>query len=507
MKRHLLTFITVLAVYAAQAQFFVGLRGSSYGGVTNVDYNPAIADNKFIVDINLIAVAANVNNNYVGLSRKAVFHPSLFTNSNFQWQYLQERINGKSKNVYVGTQITGPLSFMFSFGPKKNHNKNAIAFTYHNNSLVNTDNISETLARSSYYGLGDRADAAVHFLGKNLSNPNLAVRAAVWNDYGITYSREIINKKANLIKVGGTLKLLQPITGAYAYSNNVNYKWSEFDQLNIYNTQLNYAYSKGFITSKEYLPQNIAQNVPDYINGLFSFKNASPTAAADLGVIYEWRPDKDKPAGETSCDCETYYKKDNYKISAGLSIVDIGALHFNRAPNTDNLYANIQSWSVAGIQFPNGLQSFNDTLRSRFQSLASKNSFNIWLPTRINMFVDYNIKYNFGVNFSATISPQLSSQRNMLHQVSFFTVTPKYELMWFGAYLPVSYDAFGNFSVGTTLRLGPLIIGSQDLLGFLIKKYIYNADVHVALKITIPNHKRCPKGDIRFTKKDHSSKR
>jgi hypothetical protein len=74
----------------------------------------------------------------------------------------------------------------------------------------------------------------------------------------------------------------------------------------------------------------------------------------------------------------------------------------------------------------------------------------------------------------------------MLHQVSTFTVTPKYDIVWVGAYLPLSVDVMGNISWGATLRIGPLIIGTEDLLGLFAKKYVYNTDIHAALKVTIP---------------------
>ena len=92
----------------------------------------------------------------------------------------------------------------------------------------------------------------------------------------------------------------------------------------------------------------------------------------------------------------------------------------------------------------------------------------------------------FGVNGSAMISPDMSPDHTMLHQVTTFTATPKYDMTWFGAYLPLSVDVMGNVSLGMTLRAGPLIIGTADLLGFFAKKYVYNADIHAALKVTIP---------------------
>ena len=138
MKKYMLLFIiSASCIYNLQAQFFLGLRGSQYGGVTNVDYNPAIANSPFLVDINLIAAAATVNNNYIGVSRQALLHPYLFSSANFQQDFLHERINGRDKDAYAGAQLTGPLSFMFQFGRKGHKRQNAIAFTYHANIIAN----------------------------------------------------------------------------------------------------------------------------------------------------------------------------------------------------------------------------------------------------------------------------------------------------------------------------------------------------------------------------------
>ena len=160
-----MVIISASVGFNAEAQFFLGLRSTPYGGVTNVDYNPAIADNPFKVDINLIGVAATVNNNYVGLSRNAIYHHSDFSDPNFQSDFLKERVNGLAKNAYVGLQVQGPLSFMFSFGKKENKNKNAIAFTWHTNFIFDADHVTENFARIAYYGAGPKADTVTHFLG------------------------------------------------------------------------------------------------------------------------------------------------------------------------------------------------------------------------------------------------------------------------------------------------------------------------------------------------------
>lgn len=495
-KRSIMLITILLSGMAASAQFFMGVRGSSYGGITNINYNPAIANSPYWIDINVIGAAATVNNNYVGVHRKALLHPSLFSSSDFRTAYLQERVNGKNKRAYLGMQVQGPLSFMFSFGNKKNRNKNAIAFSYHANAVFNADNVTEVLARTAFHGFGEQANSITGYLNRDLNNLNLSVKSAVWNDFGISYSRVVYNKGNNLIKVGGTLKLLQPIAGAYGYVKNLNYQWTEYDQLSIYNTEAKYAYSDGLISSQG----SETQNVGEYLKNAMAFKAGIPTAGADVGIVYEWWPEKNKNV-EMDCHCEPFSDKKHYKLAAGFSVIDMGALRFKRSENSRDFYADIRNWDVGGADFPDGLQSIDDTINARFKVQNSSKFFTVILPTRFNLFVDYFIRDDFGVTFTAMISPNMSPRQRMVHQVTTFAVTAKYENKWLGVYVPLSYDIFGNVSLGTTLRLGPLTIGTQDLLSLFAKKYAYNADIHASLKVTIPYFKICSKKDLRFQKK------
>lgn len=489
--RNLLLLLTIFAFqFSVRAQFYQGLRASAFGGVTNINYNPAIADNRFLVDINLIGLGVNFSNNYVGITKDVFKKNSAVFNSNddFQKAFLNERVNGRDKNVYVGMQIQGPLSFMCSFGlPGEDKNTNAFGFSYHVNSIVNGSRFNETFARIAYLGVGYTADSILAFRGKSLTDINPSAKAMMWADYGLTYSRVVYNKEEHFIKAGGTLKLLQGIAGGYAYVKNLNYRWETFDTLSIFKAEAQYAYSEGMVSSKGYS----ADNINNYISDLFKFKYAAPSVAVDLGVIYEWRPDKDNPERKykyrMNCEDHWYLQKNKYKLSAGFSLVDFGAIRYRKGEYSGNFTADIQNWDVGGLKFTDGLQSVDDTIASRFViNKADKGYFTMWLPTRFNMFLDYNIAYGFGLNLATSISPNMAPNRNMVHHGSSITFTPRYDHAWFGFYLPVSTDFKGNVNMGATMRVGPLIIGTQDLLGFFAKKFVYNADIHVALKITIP---------------------
>jgi hypothetical protein len=229
--------------FSASAQYNEVLRASQFGGVSNVNYNPAIADNRMKFDMNLISAGFSFENNYVGLNPKAITNQDLFNDKDFQSKYLKERLNGKTKQVFLGAQIQGPLSFMFGWG-KNRSNKNAIALTWNTNFITNISGVSETLARSAFWGLGAKADSITNFIGKGLNEKNLAVRSLAWMDVGATYSRVVYDKGPHMIKAGGTGKFLVGVFGAYISSSNVDYKFQDNKHLDIKNSDFSYGHSE-----------------------------------------------------------------------------------------------------------------------------------------------------------------------------------------------------------------------------------------------------------------------
>jgi hypothetical protein len=147
-KRIVLLLTALVCILSTQAQF-LGIRASNFGGVTNVNYNPAIADSRYLVDINLFTTDATVSNNYIGVKGKVLD----FKNGWDSDVNLKERLNGKAKFGYVSTTTQLPLSFLVGFGKNKSNNQ-AIAVTGHLNSVTNVDNLGEALARNLRYGWG-----------------------------------------------------------------------------------------------------------------------------------------------------------------------------------------------------------------------------------------------------------------------------------------------------------------------------------------------------------------
>jgi outer membrane protein OmpA-like peptidoglycan-associated protein len=471
-----ITFLTIIfASLHSYAQVNEVLKASQFGGITNVSYNPAIADNPFLVDINLISAGLGLENNYIGLSSKAITHPSLFSDANFQSDQLTERLNGNPKRMFLGMQVQGPLSFMVSFG-KHHKNNNAIGISWHMNSIVNVDGVSQQFARSAYYGLGSKADSITGFNYEDLSNQNLSVKALAWADFGATYSRVLLDKGANMVKAGVTGKALIGIAGAYISSKNINYRVRNYDTLDINNSDISYGHSD--------LVSDNTPTLQSILNG------KSPLSfGADLGAVYEWRPDKDKY--QYDMDCKKWFKNDvnKYKLAVGLSVIDIGRVKFARPGDVNSYYANIQGWdlSTSGI---NSISSFDSVIASKSANFKATQSgaFKMWLPTRINIFLDYEIYKGLGANLSGTISPVLAKAYNQVHYPNSVSITPRYDMKWVGVYIPLTVNEYGNFGAGFGLRAGPVFVTSSNIITALAYQHTYAANIQAGVKITIPNH-------------------
>lgn len=105
-KKLALLLTALVCMISAKAQF-LGIRASNFGGVTNVNYNPAIADSRYLVDINLFTTDVTVSNSYLGLKGKLLDFKNGFNSDN----NLAEKLNGKAKFGYVSSTTQLPCLF------------------------------------------------------------------------------------------------------------------------------------------------------------------------------------------------------------------------------------------------------------------------------------------------------------------------------------------------------------------------------------------------------------
>lgn len=460
----LTSLVLSFSFFISFSQDFLGYSNSNYAGVSGIDLNPAtIADSRYKFDMTLVGFSFNIANNYLGLNQAGYKYLRSGDTSEFKKElYLTERINSDRKSVFLSHQLVLP-SFMLTLSPK-----HAIAFNVRERTFLNIDGLEPELAHQLYMELQDTANWT-----KRFTNERASIQAMTWIEYGATYARVLKDDGDKFLKAGARVKFLQGMFAAYTYIENFDYAFENDSMMTINNTHVNFGYSETFT-----LDSNMAK---------FQF-GSKPSFGFDLGAVYEWRPDhetyKYDMDGEKGL---TMRNKNKYKLRAGFSVLDIGAVKFEKSTLGD-FDANIKDWRIDTLQADstmNPMDGVADILATQFQKSETKGAFKMNLPTALSLQVDYNIWKDFYANFTTYYAFKFSKNTDKVHDLTTFSLTPRWDWKWFGVFIPVSYNTYRNLNLGLSARLGPLIVGTNNLAPFLGNKDIFSADFHFLLKIPI----------------------
>lgn len=496
MKKLVLTLFAISFSYSLFSQDFLGFANSNWAGVTGVDLQPAsIVDNRMKVDISLTGVNFQVYNNYVGLKPTALKRSSgglfngdyqAFNDTAFQQNYLTERYDDKLKTVYSSFQLQLP-SVMVQLSRKA-----AFAFTWRIRNYVNVDGVEKELARLIYNEL----DYPTLWIDR-LKNEKFSIQQMTWAEYGATYGRVLMDNGEHFLKGALRFKVLQGLAAAYMFIEDLNYQFTTDSTLSLFHSDVNYGHSTNY----------------EFGDNKFKYKFISNFSVGfDLGVVYEYRPKYAEHKYDMDGEKDLWRRDQNkYKLRAGLSVLDIGGLKFKKGDLSNDFTADVGYWNINALQFGDSIpiQAFDDTLRNRFGQKNAAKTFFMDLPTAISAQIDYHIWKDFYINHTTYFAFQFKKNANKVHDITTFSITPRYDHKWFGVFVPVSYNLSGNFQIGTGLRLGPLFIGTTNLNPIMSaitgngKRDIYGADIHFVLKIPIPYGKPKDKDeDLVSDKKD-----
>jgi len=502
------------------AQDFNGFRQSNYSGVSGGDLNPAnIADNRMAVDITLAGFSGTAYNNYLYFNPKKMpsgwlgtFKPDANGNSTAYASYPDlfkitpaseasntmnnsaltsalfafENTDKDSRGFHYNHEID-ILNFMVSISPKM-----AFSFGVKNRTFVNVDHLAPDLLELSVNSL------EVPSLWKRpLTDELLNVSMNVWNEYNLGFGMVVMDKEEHFIKVGTKLKLLQGLTSAYIYTDNIEYNFLNSDTATVINGHFDYGYSDNF--------DDIASGGATS-SIISSFANLG--FGADLGVVYEWRPNWKEYKYDMDGETNIWRKdKNKYKLKASFAINDIGGVKYTKGIESRNFEVDINSkitgnqpFVLAHFEDTDGLHGFNANVDTLVQKGLAKyaeddGTFIMNLPTHISTSIDWHIWNDFYLNLNAFIGIQVNGDPHKVRYPTSFALTPRYDFAWAGISVPMSYNALvgsGNvatgFKAGLGLRMGPIVIGTSDLkplLGTGKDRKLAGADIYFALKIPI----------------------
>ena len=505
-KFRLLFLLLLLLSPMVKAQDIMGFNTGNYAGISGIDINPAsIADSRYKFDFGMGA-GFTFTNNYLGIGSKEIFNGNAFSgigqgdksvttysnngmsvtetdaNGNFVKNklILQKDNSSADKMIYQNAYIQLP-SFMVSLSKTT-----SIAFTWNIRELINVDNITPNLAEIAFYGNDPKnlKDIANQYWKIQLNNDKLAVNAMAWNEFGLGLGQVLINEGSNFLKAGIRVKMDWGLNSAYVYGNDLNYKWEDKTHLDLLQAQLGYGHSGGL----NYGGAN------GQVFDIKTFTNmiTHPGFVFDMGAIYEYRPG-DKSVFTYNMDGETgIVRRDvnKYKWKIGASLVDVGVVPFTKQDPSNDFTANVTNLNTSDIKLDPTIptiQAVDKLLKDSFAIKNTAKTYNMVLPAALSFQFDYHVYKGFYANLTTYTHPSFiyKNEEHLLHTLDYYSVTPRWESKWFGIYMPISVIQTGEFMFGTTLRLGPLVIGTSDISPWLGKEYIHGVDLHVGLKIPI----------------------
>ncbi|MDD4847143.1 MAG: DUF5723 family protein [Bacteroidales bacterium] len=481
---------------SAQGQDFLPFVNDNYAGITGVYLNPAsIANSRYRVDVTLFGASVNRYNNFLSVDRKYLRNYYLNPNGSFEaidgttttWKdvdarkegFLKERLNGVDKWLNEGVQLQA-LNFMVSINPKW-----AVGFTARGRQNVSINNVSEVFAHSAFndmkvydYWYGNSGD--------RYYNTNMSINIHRWAEYGLTGAGVLWQNDEHMIKGGVTLKLLQGLGALYINSKMTGIEIYDDQNVGFYNEE-GTGTSFGYGTSGDM--SKLSLNTASKSMG-FGF---------DLGFIYEWRPnyreylyDMD---GQTDLERKDLNK---YKLRIGVSLTDVGSLKYvkgngsqdfnlNGSQNISSISDNFNIFTNAFIKIDQ-IDQFTEGVNQIADSTFGDSEYRMRLPMSLSMQFDYNIWDHFYVNLTPYFAlRQINNTNIKTHGYTIVSLTPRYERKWWGVSLPLQYNQLVSykFAVGLGLRLGPVWVGTGDIVNTFIKKNTMGSDFHCALKVPI----------------------
>ena len=279
------------------AQHWLGQSISNYGGTNAVYTNPAsLGSNKYKVYVNAAGFGLNVTNDYVSWGAPFSVRdlisddiPSQYKDStgnvDFQSNWLTQKINGKNKNFYMEMEVRGPAA-MYRISEKS-----AISFSTRSRIGFNITNVSESLAKLAVNGIdttGINSKTTVN-IGDNFDNMRMRIAALSYQEYALSFGKEFLEVKSMRIKFGATAKFLVGNAYAYAQGDNIDFKVSGQDSIQVNDASFRYGYSN-LEEFEDFSPNSL---LPSF-NGDYGF-------GWDAGVIVEYDPKM----------TETFYKHKN----------------------------------------------------------------------------------------------------------------------------------------------------------------------------------------------------
>ena len=449
--QQILSFIiAILCSSMINAQGYQAIHGSPYAGVTGIYNNPAASiGSAYQWDLALFSTQLKMSTNFLYLKN--------FSLSNQDSAYLTSKEGNYSRFFHANLDVN-LFNFMYKIDNQHAFSFGLRARTYNH-------------VKMFPFNYMDSVTTTNGFFITNQNTPFMQGFATHtgWLEADLNYS-QVISENSNSRLTGGfTLQIMKGISAMFTKVNKISYLMSK--------TAIDtaFAFTEGngsFGYSDNYDGVAGQTTAKDFIN------NSKTSIGLSMGLEYMTYNNE-------------YDAKNNlnYDWKIGVSLMDLGSNSFNASTNSAKFYN--PSPTLLASQLDNKFSGINstkdlkDTLATIFTSFEDiTGSFKISNPTRLIMNVDKNLGNNFYINgdLSMNFYSTSSFTKFRTRELNLITVTPRWETIGWGAYLPVQYNTQGQIWVGAALKMGPLVIGMHNLQ-LLSKDPMLNGGAYLLLSI------------------------
>lgn len=447
MKRFLIAFLFLHLLFPAMAQEKLGVSNSNYSSINSIFLNPSSSvDSWTLAQLNIVGANIYGMNNIAYLPQF-----SIWSAKNGQIQDPALSTIRLKKFVDFKVEVNGP-AFVFSY---KEIGAGLFVRGRVEGSVNNVpQELVDLVLQKDFDSLSKNVDIDIR---------NTRVSQMAWVEYGVNFGKMYFKHGKILITMGGNAKYLTGINIAYGNIYRLNAKINDA-QFDIYNLRAKARYNEpGWNTGKGF--------------GL------------DLGVTYK----------KTLEYVDTYFsnspksncKHIDYKYKIGVSLLDVGALRFNK-----NTFSGDISGSATIMDFKHG--NVDSVLRADF-NVTQQKDVPIWacLPTALSVQAEYNLGRHFYANATAiqglTLARMVGVQRTNL-----LSLALRYERKNIEIAVPLTLHRYIYPQLGMAIRFRTFVIGMDNVLPMITDNNTYGANFYFNLGFSMFKNPACKPSKKRY---------
>ncbi len=462
LRKYVMCTVLLLMLGPVFGQNITPVGISNYGTAQSMFISPSLNNfSAYNWHVNLAGVWVNANNNFLSLQVPYSLYkvpnriPQAYRteNGNAAWDrnWLVENLNGRRKHVSLSGMVYGPSASV------KIKNFRVGVFTQGYGG-VRIAGMSENIAHAIYHDL-DSARGAYDLFFK-VSDPRtntlkpMTLAANSSAAVGFNVSTSIPMDWDRQMIFGLSIKRAFGFQGGYFHSNPIDLRTNLRDSLFIQPTSF---------TIMEY-----------------GSNERGKGWGYDIGATYIYHKKAYQRSGEYNKNITQYHSKISF------ALMDIGSVNYSNAwtgnfTTTRDWGVNLDSFGTLDID-QNNYQNTIDSLVREYGTASQTNGpLSIGLPTRFVVSVDRQLRKRLFVSATWTQSLRGRYSRHMRLQ-STVMLAPRLEYRYFEVSTPLllAYD-YRSIRLGTNFRIGPLYIGSNNILPFVYTRGFRDVDFFVGI--------------------------